>query len=70
MIVHPALEQRMPQELDGVAGLPPAGKPSASPNQLRRFQLGKIFLGLAFPYTDFLCCDRPFRYRNPLNFAR
>jgi hypothetical protein len=54
MIVHPALEQRMPQELDGVAGLPPAGKPSASPNQLRRFQLGKIFFGLGVPIHRFL----------------
>ena len=46
----------MPKELEGVARLRPVGKPSAAPDQLCFFQLGKVLLGLARTNTD-LCSE-------------
>src|ERR1017187_9724788 len=54
MIVHPLLKQGMPQELDSVAGLRPAGKPGTAPDQLRFLQLGKVLLCLAVANANLL----------------
>src|ERR1700728_877932 len=42
----------MPKELEGIAGLCPAGKPGTPLDQLCFFQLGKVLLGLALTNAD------------------